>query len=333
MWVPYTCKRLALDYRRSVQDTKDVRHVAYIGDSILRTSYCGNLYTSFHGELSGPCSYSGGLKEYHYSDKTFSVPIQPSDPSDTREHVTFSQRFVDNDVGKCGDRIRSLRHLEPVTHIIANVGMWFAARQPDDYAGQVAWFLQIVLDTFGRDVKITWLGTPSVAPGILCYKEMNRAYLSRHTSTAASVIAAFKRRYPGLDIGIVDGWPITDHRPETSSDGRWVSIWQLELTPQALGSRRRIAKHRTPASREQSRRRVHGDHLGSMAHRVYGCDGGSCCSKVPTSSMRGAHRRECSRTHESPSCLTMPTIVQPLLTWWSPLRGFLSHHAQASLGS
>lgn len=224
IWIPYRCKRSALNYRRSIEEIEDVRHVAYIGDSILRTSYCGNLFATFHGEVSGQCSYADDLMDYHYSDKSFSVPIEsPDRRSDPRDHVIFSQRFVDNYFPASADRIRTLKQLEPVTHIVANIGMWFAALEPEEYATQVTDFLHIIIDTFGSDVKIAWLGTPSVSPGIVCYNDMKRAYLSRHTSTAAMVIASLRRRYQNLDIGIVDGWSITDSRPETSSDGRCVA--------------------------------------------------------------------------------------------------------------
>jgi hypothetical protein len=270
-------KRPALNYRRSIEEIKDVRHVTYIGDSILRTSYCGNLFTTFHGEVSGQCSYADDLMDYHYSDKSFSVPIEPFDRrSDPRDHVVFSQRFVDNYFPASADRIRTLTQLEPVTHIVANVGMWFAALEPEEYMRQVTDFLQIIIDTFGSDVKIAWLGTPSVAPGIVCYNDMKRVYLSRHRCTAAMAIASLRRRYQNLDIGIVDGWTITDNRPETSSDGRCVVTETGVLTLQALGSGGRAAGHSSPATRQPSRRCVHGDNLGSMAQHAQRRGGSGC---------------------------------------------------------
>lgn len=52
--------------------TRLVRHVAYLGDSILRTSFCRNLFTQLHdGDATGDCTYDPGLFEYQFTSKTF----------------------------------------------------------------------------------------------------------------------------------------------------------------------------------------------------------------------------------------------------------------------
>lgn len=68
IYLPHGCKRDPLDYTHALEGTSDIRHVAYLGDSILRSTYCGSLYYSLHnGTVGEDCEFSDGWGEYQLS--------------------------------------------------------------------------------------------------------------------------------------------------------------------------------------------------------------------------------------------------------------------------
>jgi hypothetical protein len=194
------------------------KHVVYIGDSILRTFFCGHVYPELHdGRIDGDCRYSEDIGGYHYSSKSFNVTTAAGAP------VRFSQRFIQGQPQSAVERIRELVDLypdEPVTHIVTNVGLWLARNNRDDYTGSVLFLLETLANTFGERVHITWLDTVSTSPGVYCWKDLKRAKLRYHGDWARDAINDLRERRPGVRINQVDAYRLSDSRPETSWDGR-----------------------------------------------------------------------------------------------------------------
>ncbi|GFZ48348.1 hypothetical protein JCM24511_06096 [Saitozyma sp. JCM 24511] len=225
IYLPYRCKRPALDYSLLVGEIKSMRHVVYIGDSILRTTFCSHLQSELLGGISGDCMYSDDLKGYHLSAKGFTYDLPPDDP---RGHVRFSQRFIAQDINAVKEIDGLHDYAEPVTHVIVNVGMWYGYDTPDEYASNVNIVLEQLLESFGQHVSITWLHSVSVSPPIFCYDFIKRLHLRQQGDYAKMTINAFRDRHPTVNVREVDTFPIVDARPETSSDGRhWVQEGDL----------------------------------------------------------------------------------------------------------
>lgn len=179
------------------------------------------------------CDYSDDIHGYHYASRSFAWSRTVTEKNTSRASTSvgndsistliFSQRFVANDLGV------ALRHLEeianhptPVTHVVANIGMWFGRPSPESYAGSVRDFLHMIVGNLGPHVHITWLHTATSVPGINCWEQMKRERLRHHSSYANVVIDQIRDIYPTLSIRAIDTFQILDSRPETASDGRWV---------------------------------------------------------------------------------------------------------------
>jgi hypothetical protein len=237
VWIPWQCKRPALDYAHSIQATQDVKHVIYIGDSILRTSFCGHLYPQLHdGEVGGDCTFLDDAKVYHFSNKNFTYNAALPNSRDSRS-VRFSEGFIDSSprnswwyrVSKLGggDGIDRSQGTEseldtiPASHVIMNIGMWYADREVEEYQREMLFLLHKVYDNYGgKDVRIMWLMSTSVSPGAACYRNMKRRGLRRHSDWAKGGIRMFKEVHPDAKIMTVDPYVLMDNRPETTSDGR-----------------------------------------------------------------------------------------------------------------
>jgi len=137
--------------------TRLVRHVAYLGDSILRTSFCRNLFIQLHdGDATGDCTYDPGLFEYQFTSKTFHLSSRPW-CADPRGHVRFSQNSSTTVPTSSIPAFQLLLyHPEPVTHIITKLGLWFSAGPEELYQSNVEAHVENVYDVLG--------GRPSSTP-------------------------------------------------------------------------------------------------------------------------------------------------------------------------
>lgn len=239
-YLPYQCKRSRRTIAEYIQDTKSVRHVAYIGDSILRTHYCGHLWPALqHDGIITPnasCSYSDDLGAYHFAGRAIDFAM----PGDSRKLVRLSQRFVAGDIGGCLDGIQQLLdHEVPVTHILMNIGMWFAAASQELYVALVAQHMENIFAIFGDQPLYTWISTPPVSPPIMCFQEMRRPILKHHGEWAQYALKSFQERHPTARLEFVDTFTIADARPDSTSDGRSVFTMQTRslLSVQTLGPR------------------------------------------------------------------------------------------------
>ncbi|KDE08461.1 hypothetical protein MVLG_01243 [Microbotryum lychnidis-dioicae p1A1 Lamole] len=240
IYVPYRCKQTRLDVKHSLEELPSVKHVAYIGDSILRTSFCGHLYPSLHdGQIGGNCLYSDDLKTYHYSSKTFEYSFSNITKDTHRGVVRFSQRFLTDEFDKWQDTLADLvgPGVPPLTHVIVNVGLWLALIGEEAYIQRVSELLDYVQAVTSPSVHIIWASTPSVSPGIVCYNMFKRRGLRHHGILAQRALGIFRERFPLLKVDFIDYYRLTDARPETSTDGRhWVREdqpipWMYEVRP------------------------------------------------------------------------------------------------------
>lgn len=109
---------------------------------------------------------------------------------------------------------------EGITHVIANIGMWFGTVSGEQYTDLANNVLSSIVDLLGVGVHITWMSTPAVVPAIHCYDDMKRHYLRNHTDYANAAIDKIRSQHPTLKVRLVDAFSITDSRPDSSSDGR-----------------------------------------------------------------------------------------------------------------
>ncbi|SCV68260.1 BQ2448_381 [Microbotryum intermedium] len=222
IYAPYRCKRSALNVSSSLEAIKSVQHVAYLGDSILRSSFCGHLYPSLHnGTFGPPCDWTTDYKTYQHSQKSFNYPLSMTRESDLRAHVRFSQYFLKEDWTDVLDGLS--KDPEPVTHVIINVGLWFTMWDEKNYM----WFINVLMERLVTLVPpsahIIWFSTSSCSSGIMCYGFFKRRPLRSHGMLARRALATFKETHPMLRMNFIDYYRLTDARPETSSDGRhWV---------------------------------------------------------------------------------------------------------------
>lgn len=218
--LPYQCKRHALDYERSLHAIKDMKHVAYFGDSVLRSSYCGHLYSSLHnGSVGGDCSFSDEWAKYQKSDKTFEFGLETS--GDSRGSIRFTQRFIDDHPENAADRIADVKQYgTDLTHVITNLGMWFGYRSQQDYIAAVYAHLERLYSLFGNNPRYTWVNTYSVSPPVICNGMMRRSVLRHHGEWASIAINAWRDRHPDVRMNVIHSHTIVDSRPETTSDGR-----------------------------------------------------------------------------------------------------------------
>ncbi|RSH80175.1 hypothetical protein EHS25_007280 [Saitozyma podzolica] len=233
IYLPYQCKRRPLDYARSVSEIKDMKHVVYIGDSILRTSVCGHLYRALNnGTASGACAYSDDMHAYQIADRTWEQLLP--DKSDPRGSIRFTQHFVNDWPAKALEDVDVVVNTsEPVTHVVANIGMWFGHVPEEMYINQATYVMDRILTVFGTTPRYTWMHTTSIGTGIFCYdRGMKRIWTRRHRDYATTALRKWHARYPEVRLNIYDPWPIMDGRHETASDGRhWVKeTWWPSLT-------------------------------------------------------------------------------------------------------
>ena len=219
IWLPYQCKRHALNYTQSMKSIKDMKHVAYIGDSVIRSTFCGNLYNQLHNfTVGGDCTHSSDRWVYQRSNKTFEY-----DTEDERKSIRFTHRFMDDHPEQ---KVSSIQHILSygldVSHVITNLGMWFGAHPEPMYIEAVLAHLEVLYATFGNGPRYTWINTYSVAAAIICQPGMRRSILEHHGDWATIAIRAWKARHPDVRINMIHSHPIVDSRPETSSDGRCV---------------------------------------------------------------------------------------------------------------
>ncbi|SCV68273.1 BQ2448_394 [Microbotryum intermedium] len=230
VYAPYRCKRKALDVAASLEELPSVHHVAYIGDSILRTSFCGHLYPSLHnGSFGGGCT-PDDPKSSRHTAKTFDHALQVSNGN--RTSVKFSQRFFTGDTSTWAEALQGLGADVLVTHVVLNVGMWFVTLPEEGYMDRVTDALRLVTSTLitnsnssSAPLRIVWPSTPSVSPGVNCFEAYKRAILKDHGILAQRVLKDFKETDPSVRVDFVDYFRLTDGRPETSTDGRH---WAME---------------------------------------------------------------------------------------------------------
>lgn len=236
VYLPYQCKRPAIDFRSLADENKSLKHVLYLGDSILRTHYCGHLWPALRNEpldVNDPvnhiCDFSDDIKGYHFADRSFthsrsSLPLSADTISAGRDDDTairFSQRFVAGDINIARTHLQAMVDQgPPITHLVTNIGMWFGDNTSWDYLQHVRLFLSIVVEVLGPDVHITWLHTATTVPGINCWEHMKREVLRHHSSFANVAIDELRDHYPTLRIRAIDSFAILDHRPDAASDGR-----------------------------------------------------------------------------------------------------------------
>ncbi|SCV68274.1 BQ2448_395 [Microbotryum intermedium] len=202
IYAPYRCKQRRLDVAYSLDYLPSVKHVTYIGDSILRSSFCGHLYSSLHdGQEEGDCLFSNDLKTYQHAPKTFEYPIATVE--DDRGGVRFSMRFLTGEFDKWQDALANLTApgVPPVTHVIVNVGLWLVLIGEERYMQSVAQLLDYVQTFASPSVHIIWVSTPS-------------------------------GKVPSDQDGFIDYYRLTDARPETSTDGRNEPLpWMYDTRP------------------------------------------------------------------------------------------------------
>ncbi|SCZ90073.1 BZ3500_MvSof-1268-A1-R1_Chr1-3g01759 [Microbotryum saponariae] len=212
----------ALNVRASVETIPSVKHVAYLGDSILRSSFCGHLYPTLHnGTYGNLCDWTTDCKTYQHSQKSFNYPLSTGIETSDRAHVRFSQYFLKDDWTDVLDGLS--KDPEPVTYVIINVGLWFTMWDEKNYR----WFINVLMERVVALVPpsthIIWFSTSSCSSGIMCYGFFKRRPLRNHGILARRALATFKETHPLLRINFIDFYGLTDARPETSSDGRhWV---------------------------------------------------------------------------------------------------------------
>jgi hypothetical protein len=237
---------------------KALKHVLYIGDSIQRSHFCGHLWPTFsEGLVPDPsrpetmqCVYSDSTKDYHFADHSFDWSRREVGRPGASDTIRFSQRFVADNPQVARGHLEALAAAQPpVSHVVANIGMWFGRNSPEQYAGAVHVFLRLIIEILGPDVHITWLHTAASVPGIMCWNQMKRERLRHFSSYANTVIDEMRDWYPMLSIRAIDAFAILDSRPESASDGRRVFRQEVGLTDkQTLCSGRSSAGYQAEAT-------------------------------------------------------------------------------------
>ena len=217
IFLPYQCKRYALDYAESLSAIKDMEHVAYLGDSVLRSSFCGHLYSQLHNNTVGEdCTFSNGWPEYQKSDKSWVFGID-----DARDSIRFTQRFIDDHPERAVPNIQNLLDYgTDVTHILTNLGMWFGPHKEEQYIKAVLNHLEAVYSIFGSGPRYTWVNTYSVSAPVICHGGMRRGDLEHHGEWAIAAINSLKARHPDIRMNMIYAHPMVDSRPDSTSDGR-----------------------------------------------------------------------------------------------------------------
>jgi len=221
IYLPYQCKRLALDYERAIASTPNMTQVLYLGDSILRSTYCGHLYTALHdGTIGEDCVFGVGDEwlKYQQSDKTFEIARGPAESS---RRVRFSQRFINGHPEEAVERIGTANeHDLPVSHLVINLGMWFGLQEQKQYTHNVLSHMENLHGLFGDAPVYTWVNTYSASASVFCHGGQRRAILRRHGIWAAMALELWKERHPGARLNVIQAHQIIDSRPETTSEGR-----------------------------------------------------------------------------------------------------------------
>jgi len=206
VYLPYQCKRNPLNY--STVQASPIKHVAYLGDSIFRTTFCSHLYSVLHnGTLGGDCAYSGDIKGYHYSDKEFKI-----------DDTTYSLRFISSHPADMGPALATLG--DDVSHALINIGMWFGESSEGDYIKAATSILDLLWHRFGDKPHYTWVDTYSLSPAVMCYETMRRALMRRHGQWAKQALDSWRDRHPSIKLNQIKSFPMVDSRPESTSDGR-----------------------------------------------------------------------------------------------------------------
>lgn len=154
VYLPYQCKRPALDFIAMAEENTSLKHTLYFGDPIQRSHFCGHLWPAFHqnpstGSADHQCDYTDDVLGYHRADKSFvwtrltnsingASRSAPGSDNGSNPTVRFSQRFVANDVSFARKQLEAvLAQGQPVSHLVANIGMWFGQPTPEAYAASV----------------------------------------------------------------------------------------------------------------------------------------------------------------------------------------------------
>lgn len=215
IYQPYGCKRNHYDATVLAQ-TKMVSRVLFLGDSILRGSFCTQIWPHLvpSGVSDGKCKFINDIPLYHFSPKD--LQIKAADGRD----IALSFRFIDH---KPLEKIQEIvSSIQAPTHIVTNIGLWLGALPIDEYRDTVYQWLSTLHKSY-PNATVIWRTTTDVAPMLLCYSEkhMTRSKMSRQRDASLEVVA--KLRAEGMRIFVVDAYAITSARPDTGSDGRhWV---------------------------------------------------------------------------------------------------------------
>jgi len=196
--------------------TRLVRHVAYLGDSILRTSFCRNLFTQLHdGDATGDCTYDPGLFEYQFTSKTFHLSSRPW-CADPRGHVRFSQNS--------STTVPTSRYL-PFS-CCSTTPNPSRTSSPSSACGSVPVPRSFTNPTWKPTLRTCTMSLEAdraqhrirLPTGLV--SSMRRVILKHHGEWAIKAINSFQERHPDLRINEIDSFPIFDSRPDIASDGR-----------------------------------------------------------------------------------------------------------------
>lgn len=251
VWLPYQCKRLGLDYARSVNSTRSMTQVLYLGDGTLRSTYCSRLYPFLNDlNIDGDCFFDKQTywEKYQRSDKSFrytanagpvnsnaitnndnvngansnTSSVSPSRRQGER-HVQFSVRYVDDRPGDTIGRMAKIKPTAdslPVSHILTNLGMFYTRQSRDHFVANIFRHMDNLYNYFGRKARYTWVTTYSISPSVWCFNGQNRAVLSLQNGWAMEALEEWKRKHRGVKLNIVQAFETVDSRPETTGDGR-----------------------------------------------------------------------------------------------------------------
>lgn len=212
---PYSCKRphrTAADIDRS----SNITNILFLGDSVLRGAFCSQVWPqlSKSGKADGNCQFINDAMLYHVAPKDM-VHETPKG-----QKIGLSFRFMDDHPN---ERVAQLANNVPKpSHIVTNLGLWLAPFTTEQYTAIVEQFLQQLYDMFPQ-ATVVWRTTTDVAPMIQCFsdKGMTRRVISEQREASLKLVEQMRAK--GMRIYVVDGYAMTQSRPDSGNDGRhWV---------------------------------------------------------------------------------------------------------------
>lgn len=218
IYAPRSCKRTYTSIRDTI-NTTSITHLAVLGDSTLRGSFCRFLWPEFSpsGTSDGDCTFEDNHTTY-YSQPKNGVYEKPDGGN-----VTLSYRFLNNGVTTAVKGFNnSFRNVSAPSHIITGAGLWLSNSPPSEYRAQITKYLETMYEAW-PDAVVVWRTTMDLVPQINCYaeKHMDREIISHQDKVGVEVVKEMKKK--GMKVWVVDAGAMSRGRPEVGLDGRhWV---------------------------------------------------------------------------------------------------------------